>query len=384
MTALAIDYRRHVRRPVGFVILGVVLLLGAGYLGYDALRRKENTEPTPSAYVYTVKQSVEKEVMYFPSSFFDDGPGKNPAYIMSLTDKIAATFHYAFTGSEEQQLSYAYDIRATVKGQYSLKGDNSDTADVWTKDFQLLKPVHATVTTKDLSFSPRVEVPYDEYRQLIEQLRTALALPIRSQVVVTFTINVAGEKGGTPFTDLRTASIIVPIEEQIYVIAQKYDKDETKQVVPKTAQASIDRIAQYEQYAAIAVGVLALASFVYGFRKKIFKTPYQRELDKIYRYHDGIIVRASRQADLTGKRIVSVKSFEDMLNLEEELKLPIVAAAVSAEATQFMIIRDDVVYVYTLGKLPTKNHGRSLEEIAANVRTPSESPKPPKTPPIIQ
>jgi hypothetical protein len=73
-----------------------------------------------------------------------------------------------------------------------------------------------------------------------------------------------------------------------------------------------------------------------------------------------------------------------MLNLEEELKLPIVAAAVSAEATQFMIIRDDVVYVYTLGKLPTKNHGRSLEEIAANVRTTSETPKPPKTPPIIQ
>lgn len=379
MPALAIDYRRHVHRPVGFVVLGVVLLLAAGYLGYDSLKRRSvNAAPTPSVYTYSVKQSIDKQVVYFPSSFYDNGPGKNSAYIMSLTDKVIATFHYEYNGSEQQQLSYAYDVRASVKGQYSLKGDESDTADVWTKEFELIAPVHATVQSDHLSFSPRAEVPFDDYRQLVEQLRSALTLPIQSEVVVTFTINVAGEKDGTPFNDLRTASITIPVEEQIYVIGQKYDKEDTKQVVPKAAQASIDRFAQYEQYAAIGVGVLALVAFAYGFRKKIFKTPYQRELDKIYRYHDGIIVRASRPADLSGKRVVAVKSFDDMLNLEEELKLPIVAAAVSAEATQFMIIRDDVVYVYTLGKLPTTAHGRSLEEIAATVRTEPQAPKPPR------
>lgn len=378
MPALAIDYRRHVHRPIGFIILGVLLLGVAGYIGYDSLKRRAIAEPTPSAYTYTVKQSVDKQVHYFASSFYDNGPGKNSAYIMSLTDTIGVTFHYAFSGSEEQQLTYAYEVRATVKGQYSLKGDDSDTADVWTKDYELLQPVHATVQTRDLTFSPTVEVPYDDYRQVIEQLRTSLTLPIRSEVVVTFTINVAGEKDGTPFNDLRTASVTVPIEEQIYTISQKYDKEDTKQVVPKTTQASIDRVAQYEYYGAIAAGVLAIAAFVYGFRKKIFKTPYQRELDKIYRYHDGIIVRASRPTDLSGKRIVAVKSFDDMLNLEEELKLPIVAASVSAEATQFMIIRDDVVYVYTLGKLPSKNHGRSLEEIAETVRTTPPRQKPPQ------
>jgi hypothetical protein len=229
-----------------------------------------------------------------------------------------------------------------------------------------------------LSFDPKVDIPFDEYRQLMEQLRTSLTLPIRSMVTVTFTVNVSGSVEGTPFNDLRTASVSVPIEEQIYTISQKYDKDDTKQVMTAKSQAVIDRQAQYEQYGAIALSVLALASFGYGFRKKIFKTPYQRELDKIYRYHDGIIVRANRLADLSGKRIVSVKSFDDMLNLEEELKLPIVAASVNAEATQFMIIRDDVVYLYTLGKLPSKNHGRSLEEIANTVRTTPPTPKPPQ------
>jgi hypothetical protein len=46
-----------------------------------------------------------------------------------------------------------------------------------------------------------------------------------------------------------------------------------------------------------------------------------------------------------------VKGFDDMLNLEEELKVPIVSCEVNEEATRFMIIRDDVVYQYLLGKL---------------------------------
>lgn len=377
MPALSIDYRRHVHRPVGFVILGVLLLGAAGYLAYDSLQRRVPVEQTAATYSYTIRQSIDKQVNYFPSSFYDNGPGANTAYVMSLTDTIRTTFRYTYSGSDERQLSYAYDVRAVVKGNYSFQGDENDTAPVWSKEFQLLAPVHASVQAKDLSFNPTVDVPYDEYRKLVEQLRTALALPIRSEVTVLFTINVAGElEGGTPFNDLRTASVTIPVEEQIYAISNKYDKEETKQVVAKTAQASVDQWAQYERYAAGGVALLAMAAFVYGLRKKIFKTPYQRELDKIYRYHDGIIVQASRLADLSGKRIVALKSFDDMLNLEEELKLPIVAANVSAEATQFMIIRDDVVYVYTLGKLPPAHHGRSLEEIAATVRTDSPRPKP--------
>lgn len=366
MTAPGIDYRRHVRRPVGFIVLGLLLVGAAVYLAYDVVKRRANVEPIPSAYTYTVKQSVDKGVQYFPSSFYEGGPGKNAAYVMSLTDKITATFHYTFSGSEQQSLAYAYDVRAVVRGKYSFKGDESDSADVWTKEFQILKPVHGTVDAKGVSFNPSVEIPFDEYRILIEQLRTSLTLPIRSEVVVTFTVNVSGMVDGTVFNDLRTASVSAPIEEQIYTLSQKYDKEDTKQVVPANAQTNVDKQAQYETYGVIALGGLALAAFVYGFRRQIFKTPYQRELDKIYRYHDGIIVHASRPPDLAGKRIVTMKSFDDMLNLEEELKLPIVAASVGVAATQFIIIRDDVAYMYLLGHLPVRR-GTSLEQIEASV-----------------
>lgn len=366
MTVPSIDYRRHVHRPTRFIVLGLLLVVAATYLGYDVVKRRANIEPVPSAYTYTVKQSVDKSVVYFPSSFYDGGPGQNTGYVMSLTDKIATTFHYSFTGSEQQSLSYAYDIRAVVRGLYSFKGDETDSANVWSKEFQILKPVHGTVNAKDLSFDPSAQVPFDDYRKLIEELRSSLTLPIRSEVVVTFTINVSGVVDGKTFNDLRTASVSAPIEEQIYSLTQKYDKEDTKQVVAAAVQTNVDKRAQYETYGGIALGVLALAALIYGFRKQIFKTPYQRELDKIYRYHDGLIVRAGHQADLSGKHVVPVQSFDDILNLEEELKSPIVASNAGASATHFMIINGDVVYRYTLGTV-VRESGRSLEEIEASI-----------------
>lgn len=105
----------------------------------------------------------------------------------------------------------------------------------------------------------------------------------------------------------------------------------------------------------------------FGMRKQIFKSPYQRELDRIYRYHDGLIIKASAHTDLSSKTTVPVQSFEDILNLEEELKSPIVASAAGLNATRFMIIHGDIVYVYTLGKVEKGEvtTGRSIEEIEA-------------------
>lgn len=41
--ATAVDYRRHVRRPVGFVVLGALLLVLAAGLLLDSMRRKSHS-----------------------------------------------------------------------------------------------------------------------------------------------------------------------------------------------------------------------------------------------------------------------------------------------------------------------------------------------------
>lgn len=353
--ALNIDNPEHSYRPVGFAVAGVFLLMVSGFVAYDIAQRKSDAVVIPSAYEYKINQSVDTSVTYFNSSFYDASPGSNTAYVSSLTDKVAATFHYDFHGSTATELSYAYEVKALVRGNAVVPNDAKSVPTVWSKDVQLISPTSQTVTTDTISLRPSVDAAYAEYKKQIEQLKTALALPLASNVTLQYIVKVSGTIGGTPFSDTRVASVIAPIDEQIYTLSVKYDKFDSKQVVPQETKKSRSTFEQYETVIALVIGVVGIIALGYGFRKQIFKTAYQRELDRIYRFHDGIIIKASTETDMTGKHIVPVLSFDDMLNLEEELKLPIVASPAGGEATRFMIVRDDVVYVFILGKVLLKD-----------------------------
>ncbi|MBP7760815.1 DUF5305 domain-containing protein [Candidatus Saccharibacteria bacterium] len=369
--ALNIDNPEHSYRPVGFAIGGLLLLMISGFIVYDVMQRKSDMTAIPSAYEYKVNQSVDTNVAYFNSSFYDATPGANTAFVSSLTDKVAATFHYDYHGSAEADLTYAYEVKALVRGNHIVQNDTKDAPSVWSKDIQLIAPKTETITSNTISLNPKVSVSYAEYKKQIEELKLALALPLSSSVTMQFIMKVSGTIGGTPFSDTRVSSVVAPIDEQIYTLSVKYDKFDTKQVVPQETKNSRNAFEQYETIITGVLAIVGLISLVYGFRKQIFKTAYQRELDRIYRFHDGIIIKASTETDMTGKNVVPVLSFDDMLNLEEELKLPIVASPAGGEATQFMIIRDDVAYVYVLGKVLLKDEDSISQIDVEDIKPPT-------------
>lgn len=340
------------RRPYGLVLFGVVLLVVGGYLFYDVERQKSSFVYTPSDYEYSIRQSVNTDVKYLDNSFFPDGPGpNNAAYVKDLTDTITAQFFYNFKANEDAVVTYTYDVKARVQGKHADRGDESKSVNVWSQEHQLVSPVTRSESTRAVTIEPRVEAPFAEYEDAIEKFKTALTVPINSEMVVEATIKMKGTIGEVPFEDTRVMSVTAPLDQQAYTLAVKYDKEDTKPVVAEGEKDNRQEWLRYMTIGAVVAVVTGLGMIGFGFRKQIFKTPYQRELERIYRYHDGIIIKARQPANIDGKRIVPVLSFDDMLNLEEELKSPIVASPAGSEATQFILVHSDIAYVYTLGKL---------------------------------
>jgi hypothetical protein len=350
--ALNIDNEPNSRRPLGFGLIGAVLIIFSGYLFYELEQQKSGDVYVPSSYEYTIRQSVDTNVVYLDSSYFENNrPGdNNTAYVKDLTKRITAKFNYNFSANDTADLSYSYNVKAKILGKYAIKADSDNTANVWSKEYTIVKPVSESLQTKNLTLNPTADLPFQEYMSQLENFKSNLELPLNSETLLVATVDVEGTIKGTPFHDTRVMTVSAPLDQQVYTLGIKYDKQDTKKLVGETAKNSREQFQRYLLIFASAVGVLGIGMLLYGLRKQIFKTPYQRELERIYRYNDGIIIRAQRSPDLTGKRIVPVLSFEDMLNLEEELKMPIVASPAGGEATRFIIIRDDVAYVFTLGK----------------------------------
>lgn len=371
------DNQTTVRRAIGFSVLGVFVLLIAAFFLYDAFRYLSETPPAPTAYQYTIKQSASTTVSYFSNSFYTNGPTiDNSAYVSELTDTVAAHFSYNFNANKEADLSETYEVRAQIQASYALKGNSDDSSNVWTRDFQLVKPTARSLSTTSLTERKDIVIPYAEYKKISNDFRSALALPTTSKVVVTFTAHVHGVTDETPFDDVRVSTVSLTLDDQIYQPDVTFDKEDSKQILPQDAKQGLDRRGYIEF---IVGGILALGGLsliVYGLRKQIFKSPYRRELDKIYRYHDGIIVRTSRRVDMADKEIVPMRSFNDMLDLEEELKLPIIASELNNESTAFMILHTNVVYRFILGREPLSP--TIVKEALASLDTTPENTPPQK------
>lgn len=362
------------RRPIGVLILGIFFLGVSGILLYDVSQQPaEMISSAPAVYSYDVQQSVRTDVEYFQSSFYGETPGAgNTAYVAELTKALSSTLNYTYTGSRSADLSATYSAEVSVKAQYVVgSSDGRDVSNVWSRKYPLIKPTTITKTGKTITLDPTVSIPFAEYRKTIDQFKMTLALPLTSEGVINFVVRVSGEIDGTPFEDVRVSTVSMPLDQPLYTIANKFEKTASEKVITEEAKDTQDMTRNYERIAIGVAAVLGLGMLVYGMRRQIFKTPYQRELARIYRYHDGIIIRANKPTNIEDRKIVSVQSFDDMLNLEEELKVPIVASPAGDEAMHFIIMRDDVAYMYTLGKVLLEDDSvREVEQTLTEVEVP--------------
>jgi hypothetical protein len=342
------------RRPLKFVALGFLLVGLAALLIMISQQSRSSITPKSESYNYSIEQSAIVLPQYRKSSFFGATPDTtNTAFLTDLTDTIEAQFQYNFKASEATDLRYSYQASSKI---HSLYGSDKSTANgqatVWSKQFTLLPPVQKVQHSAYLTINPTISIPFANYYKQMEQFRNAYSAPLSSELVVTYVVHLTGNVHGTPLKEDKTSTITIPLDQQIYKISSQYDKTTQHSLALGKTKSLKDIIAKAELPLAVVVLLLGLVSTAYGLRKQLIKSPYQRKLEKIYRYHDGIIIRAKQPPDLSNKNIVDITSFEDMLNLEEELKTPIIASKVNDYTTHFFISRDDIVYVFTLG-VPT-------------------------------
>lgn len=186
-----IPKNRQARRSIGFVLLGILLLGFAGWLGYMLYVQKVSSIDNPTSHDYDVTQSVSSQVKYLDSSFYEDGSQSNTAYLLDLTDVVEANFDYNFKSSRPADVTYDYDITAKVRGSYSLEGDEK-SSDVWTKDFVLKSTERRQLTADNFDIEEKVEIPVAEYRKLIDDFKNTLGVPIGGEVVTTLRVYASG------------------------------------------------------------------------------------------------------------------------------------------------------------------------------------------------
>lgn len=335
-------------------LFGCLLLCAAFvWLVYDAIMTARQSVSSDKTYHYSLDQSLDHSVTYFKNSYFASTTSpQSDAYIRDLTNTINTNFRYTYQASHQTELSYTYVVTAHVVATNQAK-DTKQT--VWEETYQVVPITTKTEMTDSVRIATSANLPFQEYSRRVAQLNAGLSLSLDATVQLTFSITLTGNYNGQSINDSQTMVVSMPLSDAVFKITDTYKQHDTG-----VLQAAVQHVdnpwwQHYRWQLLVAVAVLLLGLVLLwvrpSFGKNLRRNPYQREIAKIYRYHDGLIIRTQHAISVEDREHVPVSSFDDLLNLSEELRVPIIANDIAVDASRFVVVQDRTIYSYTVGKV---------------------------------
>lgn len=283
-----------------------------------AVRFSENEVVT-----YNEKGNLDYKVNLKKNDFYDSRTlNKNMIYVASLINNIDVNFKYDFNISEESDINFAYDIIGDL-----VITDTDGKNTFFEKKYTLKKKqLKYLKNEKNYTFTDNIKVNYGTYNDLANKFRANYGIDTKSNLIVY--LNVYKQGSGDSVQGLNNNShmtLTIPLSEKAIDI-----KMDSKGIT-NTSKVYSNVGFRVENYfsAFIALGLLVLFIIllimiirtIYLIRTK--KSKYERYIKKILREYDRLIVETVTAPNESGKNIIEIDSFEELLDVRDNLGLPI-------------------------------------------------------------
>lgn len=338
---------------VRFVLLISIILMfsfGLVFIIKEFVSKPINKE---TIYSYNINRNMDYTVELFDNSFIEDKfLGMNKTYMSDLVKTIKTNFHYKLIGSDNADLNYKYSVVATINGTYKLNNEYTDSK-VWSKSYKLIESDNLSVNDNHIIIDDSVDIDFHLYNSESTEFRKQLKIPINAALSVVLNLNVNGKVDGNDFSDSSIYTMNIPLNEQAFNISSS--------ITPEVENPDTHNIYKFSEnnsmnYMNIIVGglflIISTVLFIVFFKRIfVFKKKYYYDIkkEKILKEYGDIIVEVSEPIIDDEFNIIKVKSFDEMIDLEEELRIPIMFYDYLTEKKgDFVVMHNNCLYKYTL------------------------------------
>lgn len=334
-------------RVLLFLVIVLIFISGIRiiYRGFELKRKSTQKEVI---YTYHIDQQVDYKVNLNKNSFIEvPYLEKNETYITDLIKNMDLNFQYYFSGSREIPLHYTYQVLANIKGEYTLQ-TGEEKSKVWNKESVLIEE-----TTKDsqnqVIIKESIPLDFNTYNEEVKQFRKELNLPISANLNIIMKVKVIGELENT-LEDEQTITLKIPLNEQAFRIKEEITPQVDQKIYKKDEY--VGTIKNKNLVLGIILIIISIFLLIVFFRE-IFniqrKNYYTLQLNKILKSYGDVIVEVKTPLRLEDYHIIEVKNFNEMIDLEEELHIPITFyETIDFYEGEFYLIQGNIMYLYRL------------------------------------
>ncbi len=303
-------------------------------------------------YSYTYNSNLEYQVYLVDNSFFTSPYIEmNKQYITSLIDYINVNASYSFESTEELDYSYSYSIVATAKGL--SQNSSGEEVEIWSREYPLDSQDSQTGTGKAFTIEKNIQLDYNQYNDIMTEFRSQFGISVDARVDLTIKINIVAGLAGADEKELQTANTMtleIPLLEQSMTITPNYVNSGGDTIYStEETSATVNVISVVASAIILVAALFAFKLLVKSLLVVTRKSEYVLALNKILKDYADIIAETHNMPDLEKYDIINVKTFEDMVDIEEELHSPILYFEITENVECiFIIISNSTIYRFIL------------------------------------
>ena len=334
------------------VILGFIswIYLSLGFHDYERIKLVGVSSSNLDYKVYL------KDNPFFKEKYL----GKDKLYIVTLIDYVDVNFNYILNFNKKMDGECTYYIKGTIMANKNSTnfGDNTN---YWEKEYKLTEPQTINYKNKrSVSLSQNIKFDYQKYNEILKKFKKEYSLLADGNFKLELVVN-SKSKNDNFEEEMKIDSFVsldMPLSEKTiekYFIEKNNDKNYSMEVDYKLDNT------KYKIYKCIGflfaglslIIIIRLITDIINNHKLINK--YNQKVEKILKNYDDIIVSLDRAPCLSNLKIVQVSTFEELLDAHNEIRMPISHFEIKKDfANVFILINDNIAWVYTLLNVPDK------------------------------
>lgn len=344
--------KKTVERLVFDMILFVILLS----IGIILLYKSFGFE-SEKIVRYSEKSDLDYKVYLVKNDFYEqEYLGKDMLYVANLIDHIAIDFKYNFTSEEAENIDFTYSVVAKLSITNAAA-----TKSYFDKSYVLLKDKKVSMSNvNSQTITEEIKLDYPYYNKLANSFKNQYGVDPESKLTVYMLINKKNADEASYVLDSSSSmNVVIPLSERSVDIRLDYKEiDETSKIIKRQSMAVKD----YIPFGVAALFIiLAIIMMIKGMRNayklRTKKSAYDKFVGKILKEYDRLIAESSTILSFDDKEIISISKFTELLDIHDNLQIPIMYyEKLEHELGYFYIAHDKVVYLFEVdaNKLQTE------------------------------
>lgn len=321
-----------------FIVIAIVLIVSY----FDLSKDEYNT--------YTEKAKVDYVVNLKENEFYENNQvDEKMNVVASLIKDFEIEFKYNLDLAKEQEYTYNYKILAktTVK-------EGSRANSIYETTEELLNKETQTSNSKNLEISEKLNIDYNEYNDKISKFISAYNLSNTTNTLeLDMYVYVTNQYDGKQINaESKVMTLNIPLTTKTVEIGigSNVIQDEGQILSKESEYENITWVLAVGVVSAFIGLVIFILLIKYIIDNRRAETMYRQELKSILFNYKNYVQAVNEDIDASSYKVIKINTFNEILGMKETLQAPILMYTdEKEERTKFMIIKDNLLYVNTLG-----------------------------------